>query len=168
METVKAGEAIYHQFLQECAWAWIMGANGVWFTKCCSSQRHCSLWIRFFFSFSVNLWHMDFPGQESDPSCSCDLCHSCGKAWSLTPAMDWRLNLCPSTPVTLPILLCHSGNSQGHCYYLESMKGLQGVLSILQMFSKFCVSTYFTEERWALLYYIPKEVNDPKILRASV
>lgn len=31
----------------------------------------------------VATWHMEFPDQGSDPSCSCDLCHSCGSAGSV-------------------------------------------------------------------------------------
>ena len=39
----------------------------------------------FFFSpFLAAPWHMEFPGQESDPSCSCDLSHSCNNTRSLT------------------------------------------------------------------------------------
>ena len=37
-----------------------------------------------FFSFLATPWHMDFPGQGSDPSHSFDLCCSCDKARSLT------------------------------------------------------------------------------------
>ena len=36
----------------------------------------------FFFLFLF--WHVEFPGQGSDPRCSCDLCHSYGNAGSLT------------------------------------------------------------------------------------
>ena len=38
----------------------------------------------FFFSFLATPWHMEFPGQGSDLSHSCDLCHSCSNAGSLT------------------------------------------------------------------------------------
>ena len=40
----------------------------------------------FFFSFLflAALWHMEFRGQGSDLSHSCDLLHSCGNAGSLT------------------------------------------------------------------------------------
>ena len=38
----------------------------------------------FIFSFLATPWHMEFPGQGSDLSCSCDLSHSCGNARSLT------------------------------------------------------------------------------------
>ena len=38
------------------------------------------------FSFLANPWHMEFPGQGSDPSHSCDLqCNSCGNAISFNP-----------------------------------------------------------------------------------
>ena len=50
-------------------------------------------------------------GQGSEPSFSCDLCCSCGDAGSKAPAMlGWGLNLCPSAPEMLQILLHHSGN----------------------------------------------------------
>ena len=35
------------------------------------------------FFFWVHLQHTEFPGQGSDPSCSCDLCHNCGTTRSL-------------------------------------------------------------------------------------
>ena len=34
--------------------------------------------------FLVAPWHMEFPGQGSDPSCSFDLSHSCSNAESST------------------------------------------------------------------------------------
>ena len=42
-----------------------------------------NLFIYLFF-FLANLRHMDFLGQGSDPSCSCELSLSCGNAGSLT------------------------------------------------------------------------------------
>ena len=38
----------------------------------------------YFFSFLAALWHMEFLGQGSNLSWSCDLYHSCGNARSLT------------------------------------------------------------------------------------
>ena len=38
----------------------------------------------FFFSFLAALWHMEFPGHGSDPSCSVDLIFSCSNARPLT------------------------------------------------------------------------------------
>ena len=42
--------------------------------------------LGFFFSpsFLADLWHIEFPGQGSGRSPSCDLCHSCGSMESLT------------------------------------------------------------------------------------
>ena len=42
----------------------------------------------FFYSFSFfgHPQHMEFPGQGSDPSCSCNLYHSCGSAGSFNCA----------------------------------------------------------------------------------
>jgi len=37
----------------------------------------------FIFSFLAVLWRMEFPGQGSDPSHSCNLHHSCGNHGSL-------------------------------------------------------------------------------------
>ena len=60
----------------------------------------------FSFSFLAALWHIDFLGPGSDPSCSC------GDARSLNPLCGARdLNLCSGTPETLPILLHHSRTS---------------------------------------------------------
>lgn len=36
----------------------------------------CVIELKFF--FLAALWHMEYPGQESDPSCSCNLRHSLG------------------------------------------------------------------------------------------
>ena len=38
----------------------------------------------FFFFFLAAPWHMEFLGQGSAPSCSCNLSHSCGNTGSLT------------------------------------------------------------------------------------
>ena len=37
-----------------------------------------------FFPFLVTWWHVEFLGQELNPSHSCDLSHSCSNAGSLT------------------------------------------------------------------------------------
>ena len=60
----------------------------------------CFFYSPFFFFFSP--WHMEFLGQRSDMSYSCDLCHSCGKAGSFNPLhcllarlyLNCFLNLC--------------------------------------------------------------------------
>lgn len=60
----------------------------------------------FLFSFLAVPPHVEFPGQGSGLSCSCDLC------WiQLWQCLVKRLNLHSSTPETLPIPLCHSANS---------------------------------------------------------
>ena len=38
----------------------------------------------YLFAFLANPWHIEFPGQGLDLSCSCDPSHSCGNARSLT------------------------------------------------------------------------------------
>ena len=52
-----------------------------------SFDHHSGFLICFvvFFPFLVTLRHMEFPGQGSDLSCSCDLCCSCGIARSFNP-----------------------------------------------------------------------------------
>ena len=67
------------------------------------------------FSFLVVPYHMKFPGQGSDPSCSRDLCCSCSNAGSFNP-LHWAGDqTCTSTAtwVAPQILnpLHHGGNS---------------------------------------------------------
>ena len=47
-------------------------------------EHLCASVLFFFFSFLVTLWHMEFPGQGSDPSHIFDLRHRCGKSRSIT------------------------------------------------------------------------------------
>lgn len=56
-------------------------------------------------------WHMEFSGQGSDPSHSCDLCWSRGNSRFLTHCADQRMNPGPSVPEMSPILLNYSWNS---------------------------------------------------------
>lgn len=64
----------------------------------------------FFFLFGQLLWHMEFLGQGSVPSCCHDLDLSCCNARSLNPLCRCReSNLCLSALKTPLILLCHSG-----------------------------------------------------------
>ena len=69
---------------------------------------HCS----FFFPhlFLAAFQHMEFLGQGSYPSQSCDLHCSYGNTGSLTHCAGGS-TLCPSAPKMPPIPLCHSGNS---------------------------------------------------------
>ena len=70
-------------------------------------------WIDFFSSIP-SLQHMEFPGQGSDPSCSCNLhlCHSCSNARSFNPLCPGPgLNLRPAAAEMSVILLHHSWNS---------------------------------------------------------
>ena len=53
------------------------------------------VFLLFFFSFLAATWHMVSPGQGSDPSLSCDLCHSCGNMGSLTHCA--RLGIKPAS-----------------------------------------------------------------------
>ena len=69
-----------------------------------------------FSSFLAALW--DFPGQGSDPSWNYNLCCSCGNTRSLTHCQDRGSNLSPGTAETLPVPMCHSGNSNQ--LYLKS------------------------------------------------
>ena len=47
-----------------------------------------------FFFFLATLWHMEFLGQGSDQSCSCDLCHIYGSVGSLTHCVAARDQTC--------------------------------------------------------------------------
>ena len=64
-------------------------------------------------SFLATPWHTEFPGQGSDPSCSCDLHPNCGNAGSLIHCASWGSNLRPSAPKMPSILLHHLRNSSG-------------------------------------------------------
>ena len=55
-----------------------------------SQLAHAMVYI-FFFSFLATSWHMEFPGQGSDPSHSCNLRHSCGNTGSLTHCAEPRI-----------------------------------------------------------------------------
>ena len=61
---------------------------------------------------------MEFPGQGSAASHSCNLSHSCGSTESLTHPAGRGSNLWPSTPKKPMILLCHSGNSCPTIFFL--------------------------------------------------
>lgn len=65
-----------------------------------------------FFSFLAAPQLMEFPGQGSASSLSCNLSHSCGNAGFLTHCIRLGSNLHPRAPEMLPILLYHSGNSK--------------------------------------------------------
>ena len=58
------------------------------------------------------LWHMEFLGQGANPNHSCDLCHSCGNAGSLTNCAGLGIKPASQAPGSLLILLYHSKNSQ--------------------------------------------------------
>ena len=66
----------------------------------------------------VFVWqHMNYPGQRSALSHSCNLCHSCNNARSFNPlclTQDRTLSWCAET---LLIPLHHSGNSASHKFW---------------------------------------------------
>ena len=66
-----------------------------------------------FFPFLAALLHMEFPHQGSDLSYSCDLSHSCSNKGSLTHCAVQGIKPVSQALKTLPILLCHGGNSWG-------------------------------------------------------
>ena len=75
-------------------------------------RQYCFCFILFCFSsFLATLWHMKFPGQGSDLSCSFNLCHSCRNTESQPTALGWGLNPRPSAPETPQIPLHCSRNS---------------------------------------------------------
>ena len=77
--------------------------------KICFQARS---FIYLFIYFISSPRHMEFPGQGSDLSHTCNLCQSCGKPGSLTPCS--RLGISPASQCSvrvLPILLRHRGKS---------------------------------------------------------
>ena len=79
-------------------------------------------WKLFLFFLLAAPWHMEFLGQASDPSCSCDLSRNCSNTRSLTHCA--RLDIKPASQGPQdnkmpPVLLHHSGNSEG-CYFWQS------------------------------------------------
>ena len=65
-----------------------------------------------FFFFFATLWHMEFPGQGSDPNGSCNVYCCCGNTGSLTHCAGLGIDPCPSLPEIQPIPLHHSRNSR--------------------------------------------------------
>ena len=65
-----------------------------------------------FFLFLATPQRMEFPGQGSDPSCSCNLSHSCGNTRSLTHCA--RPGIKPASQCSQdPLIMLHrSGNSK--------------------------------------------------------
>ena len=106
-----------------------------------------------YFSFFLAApWHMEFLGQGSDLSCSCDLDHSCSNARSLTHCAGQGSNLHPSAPETPLIPVHHSGNSfvficEIYSYWcitlcLESVKDkiwLHGIWFSIDMVTKYII-----------------------------
>ena len=76
----------------------------------------------FFFSFLATPWHMEFPGQGSDPSCSCDL--RCSNARCFNP-------LCWAAGGQTCILVL-----QRHCRSCSATEGTprQNILNITDSF----------------------------------
>ena len=76
----------------------------------------------FFFSFLATTWHMEFPGQGSDPSCSCDL--RCSNARCFNP-------LCWAAGGQTCILVL-----QRHCWSCSATEGTprQNILNITDSF----------------------------------
>ena len=71
----------------------------------------------FFFSFLSTPQHLEFLGQGSDPSYSCDLHCIWSNTRSLTHCAGPGSNLSPSTAEMLQIPLCHSGNSKANVFF---------------------------------------------------
>ena len=70
----------------------------------------------FCFSFSAALRHMEFPGQGSDPSYSCNLRHSCGHAGSFNPLCWAGDRTCVLVLQRHRYLEFHGRNSQVSCF----------------------------------------------------
>ena len=61
--------------------------------------------------FLAGPWHVEFPGQGSDPSCTCSLCSGCSNARSFTHWARPGVEPASSAPETPPVLLHHRGRS---------------------------------------------------------
>ena len=76
----------------------------------------CFVLVFVFVFFGCTCGILKFPGQGSDPSCSCNLCHSCSNAGSSTLcAVPGIEPAPPQRQRQILNLLCLSGNSQ-ICY----------------------------------------------------
>ena len=79
------------------------------------------------------LRHMEFSGQGSDLNCSCNLSCSCSNTRSTVLGRRWNLHL--GALKTLPILLCHKGNSLKQSFDLT--------ISVKKTYSLLKLSTNF-------------------------
>ena len=76
-------------------------AVGVFITKLASPSSHCFSLLKLYMYFfpSMAPWHMEFPGQGSDPSLSRDLSRSCSHTGSLTHCAGLGMETCvPALP----------------------------------------------------------------------
>ena len=65
------------------------------------------------FFFLAASWHMEFSGQGSDLSCSCNLQGQLGQCWILQPiVLGWGWNLRPGTAEMLPIHCATAGSPE--------------------------------------------------------
>ena len=71
-------------------------------------------------------------GQRTNISHSCDILWSCGKAGSLTHCAGLGLNLHPSAPEMLPILLCHRRNSNRQKIHFSTIDHYLSLLHVLK------------------------------------
>ena len=55
------------------------------YTRCTSQNALNGIRLFFFFPLLATPQHMEFPGQGSDPSQSCNVCHSCSNTGSFNP-----------------------------------------------------------------------------------
>ena len=92
----------------------------------------------FFFGHTCDMWK--FPGQGLNPRSSCDLCHSCGNAGSLTHCAGPGIIPTPLQRQCWILNLLHCGSSVSASYPVHSliswMSGLHITTSISSLF--FC------------------------------
>ena len=99
------------------------------------------------FWFLATSWHMEFPGQGSDPSHSCNLYHNAG---SFNHCARPRSNLHPGTaekpPIQIP--LCYSRNSKEDIQMdNKRIKRCSTPLLFRKMQSKTTIGYHFTPIR---------------------
>ena len=84
--------------------------------------KSCVHFCLFVFGCSLSVWK--FPGQGSNLSCSCDLCHRCSDIRSLTHCTRMGIKPMPLQRCWILNPLYHSRNSL--CFFLATTCGVPG------------------------------------------
>ena len=121
-------------------------------------MKQIRIYIPFFFGHTLRIWK--FLGQVSNPSCSYNLCHSCGRTRSLTQCSRPEIK---SMPLQQPELILkplqHSGNSSNICSYFPSFLCI--LFSTLLFF--FFLSSFFSFLASPWHMELPGQGSDPSL-----